>query len=159
VRAPRPLRPARLRAPLRLLLCRRMRGRRRREAVFKAPTLSLPPPPLSLLLSLYLSLSLSFPPSLSVSPSLSFSLSLSLSLGTGELAHSAPHTSSIRAGSKRYPCWYLVVLVLSSVQFSIQEQLLRRDVKRFRGGLVFKAHRLLSHSTLGSRVIKKEKKY
>jgi len=30
-------------------------------------------------------------------------------------------------------------------------------VKRFRGGLVFKAHRLVYHSTLGSRVIKKKK--
>ena len=30
-------------------------------------------------------------------------------------------------------------------------------MKRFRGGLVFKAHRLLYHSTLGSRVIKKRK--
>ena len=29
---------------------------------------------------------------------------------------------------------------------------------RVRGGLVFKAHRLLYHSTLGSRVIKKKKK-
>ena len=35
------------------------------------------------------------------------------------------------------------------------EQLLRRNVKRFRGGLVFKAHRLLYHSTLGLRVKKK----
>ena len=43
-------------------------------------------------------------------------------------------------------------------QFSIQEKLLRRNVKRFRGGLVFKAHRLLYHSTLGSRVTKKKKK-
>jgi len=34
------------------------------------------------------------------------------------------------------------------VQFSIEEQLLRRNVKRFRRGLVFKAHRLLYHSTL-----------
>jgi hypothetical protein len=42
---------------------------------------------------------------------------------------------------------------------SIQEQLLRRIVKRFRGGLVFKAHRLLFHSTLGPRVIKKKKTY
>jgi len=33
-----------------------------------------------------------------------------------------------------------------------------RNVKRFRGGLVFEAHRLLYHSTLGSRVIKKKKK-
>ena len=30
-------------------------------------------------------------------------------------------------------------------------------MKRFRGGLVFKAHRWLYHSTLGSRVIKKKK--
>ena len=33
----------------------------------------------------------------------------------------------------------------------------RGNVKRFRGGLVFKAHRLLHHSTLGLRVIKKKK--
>ena len=33
-------------------------------------------------------------------------------------------------------------------------QLLRRNVKRFRGGLVLKARRLLYHSTLVSRVIK-----
>jgi len=31
-------------------------------------------------------------------------------------------------------------------------------VKRFRGGLVFEAHRLVYYSTLGSRVIKKKKK-
>jgi len=30
--------------------------------------------------------------------------------------------------------------------------------QRFRGGLVFKAHRLSYHSTLGLRVIKKKKK-
>ena len=36
--------------------------------------------------------------------------------------------------------------------------LLRRNVKRFRGGLVFKAHRLVYHSTLGWRIIKKKKK-
>ena len=34
----------------------------------------------------------------------------------------------------------------------------RRDVERFRTGLVFKAHRLVYRSTLGSRVIKKKKK-
>jgi len=39
-----------------------------------------------------------------------------------------------------------------------QEQPLRRNVKRFRGGLVFKAHRRLYHSTLGLSVIKKEKR-
>jgi hypothetical protein len=32
-------------------------------------------------------------------------------------------------------------------------------VEQFRGGLVSRAHRLLYHSTLGSRVIKKKKKY
>jgi len=31
-------------------------------------------------------------------------------------------------------------------------------VKRFRGGLVFKAHRLVYHSTLGLRVIKKQRR-
>jgi len=31
-------------------------------------------------------------------------------------------------------------------------------VQRFRGGLVFEAHRLLYHSTLGWRVIKQKKK-
>ena len=42
-------------------------------------------------------------------------------------------------------------------RFSIEEQLLYRDVQRFRGGLVFKAHRRLNHSTLGLRVIKKKR--
>ena len=32
------------------------------------------------------------------------------------------------------------------------------NVKRFRGGPVFKAHRLLHHSTLGVRVIEKKKR-
>jgi len=32
------------------------------------------------------------------------------------------------------------------------------DMQWFRGGLVFKAHRLLHYSILGSRVIKKKKK-
>ena len=43
-------------------------------------------------------------------------------------------------------------------RFSIQEQLRDRNVQRFRGGLVFKAHRLLYQSTLGLRVTKKKKK-
>ena len=46
----------------------------------------------------------------------------------------------------------------SSVQFSVWGKLLRRNVKRFRRGLVFKVHRRLHHSTLGSRVLKKKKK-
>ena len=44
------------------------------------------------------------------------------------------------------------------MQFSIEAHPLRRNVKRFRAGLVLKAHRLLHHSTLGSRVIKKKEK-
>ena len=40
---------------------------------------------------------------------------------------------------------------------SISEQLLYRNVKHLRGGLSFKAHSLLYHSTLGSRVIKRKK--
>jgi len=39
---------------------------------------------------------------------------------------------------------------------TIQEHQLRRNVKRFPGGLVSKAHRLVNHSTLGLRVIKKK---
>jgi len=38
------------------------------------------------------------------------------------------------------------------------EALLSRNVEWVRGGLVSKAHRLLYHSALGSRVIKKKKK-
>ena len=38
------------------------------------------------------------------------------------------------------------------------KKLLHRNVLRFRCGLVFKAHRLVYHSTLGLRVIKKKKK-
>jgi len=37
------------------------------------------------------------------------------------------------------------------------QQLLYRNVQRFRGGLVFKAHRLVYHSTLGLRVTKRER--
>ena len=40
-----------------------------------------------------------------------------------------------------------------AVQISIQASLLSRNVKRFRERLVFKAHRLVYHSTLGSSVI------
>jgi len=39
----------------------------------------------------------------------------------------------------------------------VEEQLLRRNVKQFRGGLAVKAHRRVYHSTLGWRVIKKKK--
>ena len=45
-----------------------------------------------------------------------------------------------------------------SVQFSIKKEQILKNAQRFRGGLVFKAHRLSHHSTLGLRVINKEKK-
>ena len=38
----------------------------------------------------------------------------------------------------------------------IEERLLRRNVKQFRGGLLFRAHRFLFHSSLGSIVITKK---
>ena len=38
---------------------------------------------------------------------------------------------------------------VSGVQFSIQEIQFGRNVMQFRGGLAFKAHRLLYRSTLG----------
>ena len=59
----------------------------------------------------------------------------------------------------RYPCRPTNAAHPSlSVQFAVQEQLLYRNVQRFRGGLVFKAHRLLYRSILGLRVIKKKTK-
>jgi len=70
------------------------------------------------------------------------------SMAGGPSSHQQSHGRSFP------PNWELY----RSVQFSIKEQLLSRDVKRFRGGLVFKADRLLYHSTLGLRVIKKKKK-
>ena len=39
----------------------------------------------------------------------------------------------------------------------ISEQVLYINVQWFRGGLVFKAHRRVYHSTLGLRVVKKKK--
>ena len=48
----------------------------------------------------------------------------------------------------------------TSVHDISKEQLLHRNAKRFRKGLVFKAHRWFYHSTLGSRVMnKKEREY
>ena len=41
---------------------------------------------------------------------------------------------------------------------SIPRMRVGRNVKRFRGGLVCKAHRLVCHSALGSREMKKKKK-
>jgi len=46
----------------------------------------------------------------------------------------------------------------AAILWYVPEQLLHRNVQRFRGGLVFEAHRLWYHSTLGLRVIKKREK-
>ena len=46
----------------------------------------------------------------------------------------------------------------SVVSVTCAREPIHRNVKRFRGGLLSKAQRLLYHSTLGSRVIKKKKK-
>ena len=46
---------------------------------------------------------------------------------------------------------------ISGIVFRIRWSL-RRNLKRFRGGLIFKPDRLLHHSTLGLRVMEKKKK-
>ena len=45
---------------------------------------------------------------------------------------------------------------ISAQVCELEEQLLRRNVKRFRGELVVKAHGPLHHSDLGSREIREE---
>ena len=44
--------------------------------------------------------------------------------------------------------------MLGYAPLSIKEQLIHRNVQRFRSGLVCKDHRLLYHSTLGLRVMR-----
>ena len=44
------------------------------------------------------------------------------------------------------------------IRMSRSCELLRRNVKRFRGGLIFKAHKLLYRSAIGLIVKKKKKK-
>jgi hypothetical protein len=56
------------------------------------------------------------------------------------------------------PSRFCFAATFVAVSGFIQEQILSRNVERFRGGLVFKAHTLLNHSILGSRVIKKRRK-
>ena len=59
----------------------------------------------------------------------------------------------------RYPCTGgHGALVEGVVDGCDEEGLLRRNVKRFRGGLVFKAHGLVYHSIPGLRIIKEKKK-
>ena len=80
-------------------------------------------------------------------PTLTHSHTHTLTL-TLTLTHSHAHTRwspSSRASTPRIGAWYY--------------QLLSRNVKRFRGGFVSKAHRRVYHSTPGSRVIKKREDY
>ena len=109
-------------------------------------------------LSLPLSLSLSLSP-----PSLSFSLSLSgvslLSLGSrdyGQRRVKGGLGDEARAVRGPVGCHALHDQHPLRCGRRLQgTHTLRRNVKRFRGGLVCKAYRLLYHSTLGLRVIKK----
>ena len=48
--------------------------------------------------------------------------------------------------------------LIAHIRLGISEQLLRRNVNRFRCGFVSQTHRLLHHSILGSRVIKKKRR-
>ena len=63
-----------------------------------------------------------------------------------------------RSSKANRPCTAAIEKSMPSHVTVPKRQLLRRNVKRFRGGLVFKAHALLYHSILGLRVIKKKKK-
>ena len=112
---------------------------------------------LSLALSLSLARSLSL--ALALAPSLALSLALSLSLARSEPATCSqarwrhpPTAASRRSISAGWAPACPGVEVLGV------EQLLGRNVKQFRGGLVSKAHSFVYHSNLGLRVIKKKKK-
>jgi hypothetical protein len=50
-------------------------------------------------------------------------------------------------------------LAAEKLEYQFKKQILRRKVKRFRGGLVSKPHRLVYHSTQGWIVIKKKKNH
>ena len=52
---------------------------------------------------------------------------------------------------------HAVLLPKRSKPFTVNVTLLCRNVKRFRGGLTFQAHRLVYESTLGWRVIKRKR--
>ena len=54
--------------------------------------------------------------------------------------------------------WGRMVVCAIGLRFSIEEQLLRRNVKRFRRGLVSQAQTRVYYSSLGFRVMKKNKR-
>ena len=63
----------------------------------------------------------------------------------------SPQTLRTSIAPSNNPEWF------TRKRTEFEGQLLRRNVQRFRGGLVSKAHRFLYHSTLGSRIIKKRR--
>ena len=81
---------------------------------------------------------------------------LPLEAAAAVMARSIKETASLHWGVG-FGGWGLGFGVRNEVG-PVEEQLLHRNVKRFQGGLESKAHRLLYHSTLGSRVIKKKRR-
>jgi hypothetical protein len=84
------------------------------------------------------------------------------------LSHSIISRASYEANLVTYPagCRGNETIILrrvgsgaaaAAMRRAVEEQLQARNMKWFRGGLVFQAHRLVFHSTLGSRVIEKKK--
>ena len=72
----------------------------------------------------------------------------------GTLGVAAQIEQAVAAERER---WEKVVAASNDAGDATSQQVALRNVLWYRGGLVFKAHRLLYHSTLGLRVIKKKK--
>jgi len=77
--------------------------------------------------------------------------------------HNLASLGTLRAQIPKIPTLHFFCgpsdLVGSSHRHHVQPEPRTLNVKRFRGGLVFKAHGLLHHSTLGLRAIKKKRRY
>jgi len=67
-----------------------------------------------------------------------------------------PITLTIRVSTKNPVCKFVFSFVQNTTVYPSWH--VDGHVQRFRGGLVFKAHRLLYHPTLGLKLIKKKKK-
>ena len=68
------------------------------------------------------------------------------------------HSCCVRGGSCSLPEAGLAFACHHLQGLMCEERESDRNVQRFRGGLVFKAHRRLYHSTLGLRVIKRRRR-
>ena len=71
--------------------------------------------------------------------------------------HCAPSSTRSAAWGVMVYVLLFIVHCLMFIVYHLVERLLRRNEKRFRGGLVFKAHILVYDSTLDSRIIKRER--